>query len=47
MNLYAPTGKKLESWPQWVERLCRENIVLKRRVAELEKQLDEKKKARG
>ena len=43
MNLYAPTGKKLESWPQWVERLTRENIVLKRRVAELEKQLDEKK----
>lgn len=44
MNLYAPTGKKLESWPQWVERLTRENIVLKRRVAELEKQLAEKKR---
>jgi hypothetical protein len=41
MNVYAPTGKKLESWPQWVKRLSNENIVLRRRVAELEKQLTE------
>ena len=44
MNLYTPTGKKLENWPQWVERLSNDNIVLKRRVAELEKQLAEKKR---
>lgn len=37
MNLYAPTGKKLENWPQWVERLCKENQELRRRIRELEK----------
>lgn len=41
MNLYAPTGEKLENWPQWVRRLSDENIVLKRRIIELEKQLME------
>ena len=41
MNVYKPTGEKMESWPQWVQRLSNENIVLKRRVAELEKQLTE------
>ena len=46
MNVYKPTGEKMENWPQWVPRLSNENIVLKRRVAELEKQLAEKKKAR-
>ena len=46
MNVYKPTGEKMENWPQWVTRLSNENIVLKRRVAELEKQLAEKKKAR-
>ena len=46
MNVYAPTGEKLENWPQWVERLSNDNIVLRRRVAELEKQLA-KKKRRG
>ena len=40
MNIYEPTGKKMESWPQWV-RLSNENIILKRRIAELEKQLME------
>ena len=44
MNVYAPTGEKLENWPQWVERLSNDNIVLRRRVAELEKQLAEKKR---
>ncbi len=29
MNLYSPTGKKLESWPQWVGRLSEENQELK------------------
>ena len=41
MNIYKPTGEKVESWPQWVQRLNNENIVLKRRVAELEKQNEE------
>jgi|TARA_R100000005_G_C4801220_1_gene92732 hypothetical protein len=41
MNIYEPTGKKMESWPQWVQRLSNENIILKRRIAELEKQLME------
>ena len=46
MNVYKPPERRLENWPQWVMRLSNENIVLKRRVAELEKQLAEKKKAR-
>jgi len=41
MNVYKPTGEKVESWPQWVQRLNNENIVLRRRVAELEKQVME------
>ena len=45
MNLYTPTGKKLENWPQWVERLTRENqelrvdsLKLKERCCELFKE---------
>ena len=45
MNLYAPTGKKLENWPQWVERLTKENqelrvdsLKLKQRCRELFKE---------
>ena len=34
----------MENWPQWVTRLSNENIVLKRRVAELEKENRELKK---
>ena len=41
MNIYKPTGEKVENWPQWVKRLINENIVLRRRVVELEKQLTE------
>ena len=41
MNVYKPTGEKEENWPQWVQRLTNENVVLKRRVAELEKQVME------
>ena len=29
MNVYEPTGKKVESWPQWVTRLSEENLELK------------------
>ena len=28
MNIYRPTGKKVESWPQWVKRLEDENKKL-------------------
>jgi hypothetical protein len=41
MNLYAPTGEKIENWPLWVRILTDEIMVLKRRVIELEKQLME------
>ena len=44
MNVYKPTGEKMENWPQWVTRLSNENIVLNRRVAELEKENRELKK---
>jgi hypothetical protein len=47
MNIYKPTGEKVENWPQWVQRLANENIVLKRRVAELEKRLAEEQARRG
>jgi cell division protein FtsB len=40
MNLYAPTGEKIENWPLWVRRLTDENMVLKSRVIDLEKQND-------
>ena len=43
MNLYSPTGKKLESWPQWVTRLINENNKLREKIAQLKKQLAEKK----
>ncbi len=38
MNVYEPTGKKVESWPQWVTRLSEENLELKERVEQLEKE---------
>tara|TARA_R110000744_G_scaffold316978_1_gene423673 strand:+ start:623 stop:832 length:210 start_codon:yes stop_codon:yes gene_type:complete len=41
MNLYRPTGEKIESWPLWVRRLTDENLLLRRRVIDLEKQLTE------
>jgi len=47
MNLYSPTGKKLENWPMWVRRLTDENIILKRRVIDLEKQLIEEQAKSG
>ena len=41
MNIYAPTGEKIENWPLWVRRLTDENMVLKSRVIDLEKHNDE------
>jgi len=44
MNVYTPTGKKSESWPQWVGRLSEENLELKKSVEKLEKENQELKK---
>jgi len=41
MNVYEPTGKKVESWPEWVKRLSEENEELRKRVRDLEKRLME------
>ena len=43
MNIYTPTGKRAETWPQWVTRLIKENNKLREEIAELKKQLAEKK----
>ena len=32
MNIYEPTGKKIENWPQMVGRLSEENLELKRKI---------------
>lgn len=42
MNIYKPTGKKVESWPQWVARLIKVNEELREEIAELKKKLAEK-----
>jgi predicted RNase H-like nuclease (RuvC/YqgF family) len=44
MNMYEPTGKKIEGWPQWVGRLSEENLELKKRVEQLEKENRELKR---
>ena len=28
MNIYKPTGEKVENWPQWVKRVTNENVEL-------------------
>ena len=38
MNIYEPTGKKIESWPQWVGRLVKENEKLLLRNRKLEEE---------
>ena len=43
MNVYKATGERLESWPQWVNRLIKENEKLREEIAQLKKQLAEKK----
>ena len=42
MNVYKPTGEKLQSWPQWVARLIKANEELREEIAELKKKLAEK-----
>jgi predicted RNase H-like nuclease (RuvC/YqgF family) len=44
MNIYKPTGKKLENWPQIVDRLTEDNLELKKRVEQLERENAELKK---
>lgn len=44
MNVYEPTGKKIESWPQWVGRLTEENEQLKKTLQKLERENAELKK---
>jgi predicted RNase H-like nuclease (RuvC/YqgF family) len=44
MNVYEPTGKKIENWPQWVGRLSEENLELKKKVEQLERENAELKK---
>lgn len=36
MNLYEPTGKKMESWPQMVGRLQEEKKELQEKIDKLE-----------
>lgn len=38
MNIYKSTGKKIESWPQWVGRLTEENKQLKKTLEKLERE---------
>ena len=47
MNVYKPTGEKMESWPQWVGRLSEDNLELKKRVEQLEKENLELKRRCG
>jgi len=44
MNVYKPTGEKMESWPQWVGRLSEDNLELKKKVEKLERENAELKK---
>jgi predicted RNase H-like nuclease (RuvC/YqgF family) len=44
MNIYKSTGKKIESWPQWVGRLTEENKELKKTLQNLERENAELKK---
>ena len=36
MNIWSPTGKKLKSFPQWVDQLLKENGKLLRKLKEYE-----------
>jgi len=42
--VYKPTGEKMESWPQWVGRLSEDNLELKKKVEQLERENQELKK---
>ena len=36
MNIYKPTGKKIESFPMWVDRLIKENQKLLEKLRKYE-----------
>jgi len=37
MNIYKPTGEKVENWPQWVKRVSEQNTELLATIADHEK----------
>ena len=39
MNVYKPTGEKMESWPQWVSRLIKVNQELREEIADLKAEI--------
>jgi hypothetical protein len=39
MNIYKPTGKTLEGWPQWVSRLIKVNQELREEIADLKAEI--------
>lgn len=42
--MYKPTGEKVEGWPQWVGRLSEDNLELKKKLEQLERENAELKK---
>lgn len=44
MNIYKPTGEKLEPWPLMVRQLERENKELKKEIERLKQTIQELKK---
>ena len=42
--MYKPTGEKVEGWPQWVGRVAEDNLELKKKVEQLERENAELKK---
>jgi predicted RNase H-like nuclease (RuvC/YqgF family) len=45
MNIYKPTGEKLEPWPLMVRQLERENKELKKEIERLKQTIQELKKS--
>ena len=43
MNIYKSTGKSLESWPQWVNRLIKVNQELREEIADLKAEIEKLK----
>ena len=41
MNIYKPTGEKVETWPQWVKRVSEQNTELLATIADHEKKNSE------
>ena len=43
MNIYKPTVKSMESWPQWVSRLIKVNQELREEIADLKAEIEKLK----